>query len=448
MDYVVTKAEILGSLSRALDMVEGQPQGHAARTSLIAVRLGKTIGLADDVLDSIFFGALLKDSGCSNNSARIQKLFGGDDLLSKQKVKFVDWSDPIQSFKFGISNTEPNRGVRAKLRRLIENLGSVGSVMDQVTTARCTRGAEIATALGFGPVTSSAVRDLDEHWDGKGSPRHIRRDEIPLGARILCLAQTLEVFFTAFGIGPACQMLESRSGRWFDPELVRACGVFREDYEFWNRLSIYAVHPEDTIEIPARGELAGSADIDNICRAYALIIDAKSSFTWEHSSRVTQYSLEMADAFGFDTERRRTLERAALLHDIGKLGISNSILEKNGKLTEDEYATIRLHPKFTNQILAPIRGFERITSIASAHHERLDGKGYYQGLDASQLDLDMRIVSVADVFDALSAKRPYRDALPIETVFKIMDSEAGTALDPDCIEVMRGRMDRSAVLAA
>jgi putative nucleotidyltransferase with HDIG domain len=170
-----------------------------------------------------------------------------------------------------------------------------------------------------------------------------------------------------------------------------------------------------------------------------MIVDAKSSFTAAHSSRVTEVAVELGMLFGFDQDRLRTLRRAALLHDIGKLGVPNSILEKPGRLDGDEYLRVQQHPRHSFEILKPIRAFHRVADIASAHHERLDGKGYWRGLTASELDLDMRILAVADVFDALSAERPYREALPLPEVFAIMDREAGTGLDASCVDALRAR---------
>jgi putative nucleotidyltransferase with HDIG domain len=177
--------------------------------------------------------------------------------------------------------------------------------------------------------------------------------------------------------------------------------------------------------------------VDEVCRAFASIVDAKSEFTGQHSARVMGYSVEIAEALDLGQERIATLRRAALLHDIGKLGISNAILDKPGQLTDDEFAKVKQHPRFSYEILSRIRGFARLADIAGAHHERLDGRGYWRGMTGGQLDREMRILAVADVFDALSADRPYRGAMPMEQVFRILDGQAGTGLDADCVEVLR-----------
>lgn len=432
----LTKAEILTALSRALDLVEGQPPGHAVRTCWIAMRLAGELGLGEAERDALYFAALVKDSGCSSNAVRIQSIFGADELVAKGAVKTVDWTNPIANAIYGLRYVERGQGLATRLRGL-QRAAREKDVMREVTEARCTRGAEIARLLGFSPLVSDAIRDLDEHWDGRGAPRGLKGDQTGIVARVLGLAQTLEVFVTNFGVGEAFRMLERRRGRWFEPALVAACAGFRDDAEFWRA---HAARAEAvTLEIPvaAAAQTVVDAEIDSICEAFAQIVDAKSSFTAEHSTRVTGYAVELGRAYGFAPGRLRTLRRAALLHDVGKLGVSNGILEKPGRPTDAEFDTIRLHPRFTWEILSPIRGFSRLADLAAAHHERLDGRGYWRGWDACQLDLDMRILAVADVFDALSADRPYRGAMTMPEVFAILDRESGVGLDADCVDVLR-----------
>lgn len=436
VDYAatqVTKAEILIALSHALDLVEGQPAGHAARTCLISSRIASALGLSEKQKDDVYFASLLKDAGCSSNAARIHKIFGGDDFIIKHGVKLVDWSNPIQSLKYAVTNTERGGTIGQKLRRMVSNLGTPAQVMDQVTLARCTRGSAIAKRLGFSDEAAKAVELLDEHWDGKGSPYHLKADKIPLEAQIVSISQTIEVFYTAYGIEAAAAMAKERQGSWFAPKLVDAFLSFAKDEPFWRGVSLHADRSAQEIPVAAALENAAEADIDQICEAFAMIVDAKSSFTAEHSSRVTDYAVMLAESYGFTGRRLTTLRRASLLHDIGKLGVSNRILEKPGKLDDEEFAVIRQHSKHSWEILKPISVFKREAEIASGHHERLDGKGYWQGLSGDQLDLETRILAVADVYDALSAERPYRGAMPREKVFEILEKEAASALDADCV---------------
>jgi putative nucleotidyltransferase with HDIG domain len=392
---------------------------------MIAVDLAAALGLSEHAQREVFIISILKDSGCSDNSARVHKIFGGDDLMAKYNVKLVDWSNPVASVKYALSHLVPGGSVAQKLRKVPGLLGPPSLVMDRLTEARCTRASLIARQLGFSQEVAEALKSLDEHWDGKGSSQHLRGEAIPVYSRIVGLSQTLEVFVSAFGVDAGFDMLEARKGKWFQPSMVHAARFLRGKSALWNAHRAQLENPAVVAPESFHEETATNADIDQICSAFASIIDAKSSFTAEHSTRVATYAVELAQHFGFDDERLTTLRRAALLHDVGKLGVSNMILDKPDRLTEDEFASVKLHPKFSHEILSRIQGFERITEIASAHHEKLNGRGYWRGLGADQLDLEMRILAVADVFDALSAARPYREALPLAKVFEILENDEG-----------------------
>jgi putative nucleotidyltransferase with HDIG domain len=433
VEQTPSKAEILGSLSLALDLVEGQVEGHAMRTCLIAIRIAEILGLSVEDKEDLYFASVLKDSGCSNNAVRILKIFGGDELVSKRKVKFIDWSSPVESLKFAIMNTEPNGSLKDRLRRMANNIGPPQEIMNEVTSARCTRGAFIAQKLNFRISVANAILHLDEHWDGRGAPFGHRGDKIPLIARILCLAQTFEVFRTTFGTGAAQEVVRKRSKKWFDPEIASIFHSIPDNDALWAELESDDLGHVASAKLPWLTSHAIDVDIDGICEAFAMIIDAKSSFTAEHSKRVTDYAVRLAEWQGYEPEPLQKLRRACLMHDIGKLGVSTSILEKPGKLTPEEFDQIKLHPKYSDIILRRIPTWEGLANIASAHHERLDGKGYWRGLTAEQLDLDVRIATACDVFDALTAKRPYRDAMPVRKAFEIMDRDLGTAFDPDCV---------------
>ena len=141
-------------------------------------------------------------------------------------------------------------------------------------------------------------------------------------------------------------------------------------------------------------------------------------------------------------EKRRWLKRAALLHDIGKLGVSNSVLDKPGKLDDDEWKAMRLHAVYSEEILSRIAVFSELARIGGAHHERLDGKGYPRGITESDITLETRIVTTADFFDALTADRPYRAAMPVSRALAIMDEAVGTAIDPSCLAALKQALAR------
>jgi putative nucleotidyltransferase with HDIG domain len=176
--------------------------------------------------------------------------------------------------------------------------------------------------------------------------------------------------------------------------------------------------------------------LDSVCQAFAHIVDAKSPFTCNHSNGVANAAVAIAKNLGLSDARVLFVRHAALLHDLGKMAVSNAILEKPGKLDENEWKAMRSHPEFTLNILRPIRGFEEMSEVAASHHEKLDGTGYFRGLRAEQMPTEARVLVVADIFDALSANRPYRAAMPLEKVYRILREDAPHALDTDCVEAL------------
>jgi HD-GYP domain-containing protein (c-di-GMP phosphodiesterase class II) len=177
--------------------------------------------------------------------------------------------------------------------------------------------------------------------------------------------------------------------------------------------------------------------LDDIAAAFGQVVDSKSPYTSGHSARVALYTDMIAEALGLSAERRRWLKRGALLHDVGKLGVSNSVLDKAGALDREEWAAVRQHAEFTETILGRISAFAELGRIAGAHHERLDGGGYPRGLSGDQIDIETRIITTADIFDAITAERPYRGAIPVPQALEMMEKTVGTALDARCFDATR-----------
>jgi HD-GYP domain-containing protein (c-di-GMP phosphodiesterase class II) len=270
-----------------------------------------------------------------------------------------------------------------------------------------------------------------------------------LFSRILSICQTLDVFATAADPATAFQVLEERSGRWFDPQLVRAMRPLQFDREIWENME-----PDRARALAMRLEpasdtlMADDVCLTKVCEGFAGVIDAKSPWTHQHSQGVARAAVGIAHSLSLPASDILNIERAALLHDIGKLSLSNAILDKPSKLSEQEFAEVRRHPYFTQRILEKISTFEDITFIASAHHERLDGSGYFRNLSGDALTLSARILAIADVYDALSAERPYRDALAPEVVLQIIARDVPHALCPIAFDGLKMWMDRSVRVAA
>jgi putative nucleotidyltransferase with HDIG domain len=443
-------SELVGALSYALDITEGHPTGHCVRACWIGVHIGREIGLTPVELSNLYYTILLKDVGCSSNAARICELYLADDIALKHDFQFVNDSLP-QILRFVLSRTGMKAKLAERFRALLNIAMNGGAIANELFHSRCQTGAEIVRQMRFPEPVARGVLDLDEHWNGAGHPNHLKGEAISINGRIALIAQIADVFYAGGGKDKALAELRARSGTWFDPALVEACHRAAAVPGFWAMLdspeladAVVALSPQDEHR-PIDDDY-----LDDIAAAFAKVVDAKSPFTRGHSDRVALFTDLIGEALGLDDERRRRLKRAALLHDIGKLGVSNQILDKPDRLDEAEWAAIRHHPALGEKILSRIGVFQELARIAGAHHERLDGKGYPRGLTAAAIDLDTRIVTTADIFDALTAERPYRAAMPVSRALEIMAADVGAAIDPACFDALKLALSRleQAALAA
>jgi len=426
-------SEVLAGLTAALDITEGQPEGHSVRSCMIGMRIAEALQLSDDVRGDLLYALLLKDLGCSSNAARVCYLFGTDDREAKRGLKLAPWTSRLGGAAYAARTVLPGAPIWARFRKLVGLKGAARELVE----IRCERGAELAGMLGLPENVRDAIRCLDEHWNGDGHPRGLEGEEIPLSSRIMALAQTVEVFFTSSGPETALRTADERSGTWFDPGLVRVLRSLHRDRTLWTGLRADDLLPDLLSHEPA-GRIAPADDenLDRIARVFSWVIDAKSPWTLLHSENVARIARGMAIELGLDSDRQRALYRAGLLHDIGKLAVSNLILDKPGKLTDEEWAVLREHPAHSQRILERVGAFAGLSEPAASHHERLDGTGYHRGLTADALDTASRVLAIADRFEAMSAYRPYRGETPVEKVMDILAGDRGRGICGDAFEAL------------
>ena len=441
-------SELVSALSHALDVTGGQPMGHAERTCLIGQRLADAVGLESAQRSSLFYALLLKDAGCSTTAAQIATTFGSDDQQVKHDSRLIDAQRPRTALGYLRRNVAPGAPLLERARHLRAVVAMSRGGVDELERMRCERGADIARGIGLDEDAATAITQLFEHWDGNGHPGERSGEEISLLARMACLSQTMEVFWQQGGAAAACDVARARRGTWFDPTLVDAVDELERDVCFWASLEspdVQAVEPADRVLRADDGRL------DRVAEAFAGIVDAKSPFTARHCEGVAEIADGMASTMGLDDATRRLLRRAALLHDLGKLGVSNRILDKPGALSDGEWGAVRRHPRLSMVILRAVPALAPVARLSATHHERLDGSGYPYGLTASELKLPDRILQVADVTDALTSERPYREALSPGEGLAIMRYDAGKRLDADAFAAVESwlpdRPSRVTVLA-
>ncbi len=438
----IPRAEIVSALSHALDMTEGQVEGHGVRCAFIGWSIGRGMGLSAQEIGDLYYTLLLKDIGCSSTAARVCELYMTDDLSFKKGLRNLDDGLP-QIMRFLVSRTGPDAGLTERFRTLVKIFKEGGTIARELVDTRCQRGANIVRRMRFPESVAQGILDLDEHWDGGGRPLGISGHDIHLFARIALLAQVVDIFHSSGGAKAAMKEVHNRAGRWFDPAIVKAFDALAGDKTFWATLQTPDLQDYVVSLAPDKDSEPVDDDyLDEIATAFAEVVDSKSPYTAGHSDRVTLFTDMIAEELGLPADRRRFLKRAALLHDLGKLGVSNQILDKPAKLDEDEWKSMRQHPAQSFLILSRIKAFKELAKIAGDHHERLDGKGYPRGISGDEIALESRIITVADIFDALTADRPYRSAMPASKALEIMSGDVDTAIDANCFAALKCALAR------
>jgi putative nucleotidyltransferase with HDIG domain len=436
----IRTSEVISALSFALDLTGGQPPGHSVRSCVFGMHVAAEMNLPLDAQGDLYYALLMKDAGCSSNASLMHRILGTDDRAGKRDALRIDWTRTgWESLQYALSHVKTGAPFLERIRALFDMAKNQKQNAKALHQIRCERGSAIARRIGLSEQTASAIHCLNEHWNGMGEPEGLRGEEIPLLSRIMNVAQTADIFCSAYGNdGPAqaVAVVRKRSGFWFDPDVANAFCSVAVKQSLWLDVENAA---QRVIGLEPRADIlsADEASIDNICLAFADVIDAKSPFTYRHSTGVADAAVSIARMLSMGESDVTLIRRAALLHDIGKLSVSNTILDKPGSLTGDEWQVVRKHPQYSLEILRRIPSFHHLSEVAASHHEKLDGSGYFRNMSADQLSLPARILTVADVYDGLSAKRPYRDALPLEHVLAIMRKDAPRALDADCFEALK-----------
>ena len=430
-------SDVLGTLSYGLDMAEGQSLGHNMRCCWIGMHIGQQMLLSLDQLWELYYTILLKDLGSSSTATKICKLYGADDRKVKKEFRAIDNHDMVQIVKFVVQHTRLSNSLPDRIGRTIYLATHGEKLAEEFIKYRCDQGAEFATQLGFNENVSQAIRFLDEHWNGKGRPLRLSGDQIPLYSQIALLSQIVDIYYHIGGVDAVKTEMRIRKGVWFNPEVVDAFNSASKSFQFWGGLKAKTIDDDvKQLEPESRLITMDNERFNNIARVFSQIVDAKSQFTNEHSARVAKYSNSMGKDLGLTDDRLTLLNQGALLHDLGKLGISNTILDKPDRLTSEEWLKVKNHAKYTEDILQHLSPLSELAFIASSHHERLNGQGYPRGLSAEQIPMETRIITVCDIFSALTANRPYRKAIPVSQALSILEKQRGTAIDGDCVEAL------------
>ncbi len=429
-------AELVAAFSLATDLGLGQPMEHVLRAWRIAAGLGALIGLDDAERADLYYVALLAWVGCVADSYEVATWFG-DDIAFRADSFEVDLAG-LPMLGFMLRHVGAGAPALHRLRLATNLIATRGEAVHRGLVSHCISTARLATELGLGAEVREPLKQMFARWDGKGVPATLRGSDISLSIRLFHVADIVEVHHHERGIDAAREVARERRGAQFDPDIVDAfCDhahnllPITDEERDW----IARIDREPALRAPLP-----DAAIDEAFEAFADFTDLRSPFFAGHSRGVANLAAAAARDVGLADTEIVTTRRAGLLHDLGRHGIPVTIWDKPGPLTTAERERVRLHPYYTERMLARPPLLARLGTIAASHHERLDGSGYHRGLNAPALSMPSRLLGAADSYHAMTEPRSYRPALS--------GQEASNELRR---EVTAGRLDgeaAEAVLAA
>jgi HD-GYP domain-containing protein (c-di-GMP phosphodiesterase class II) len=429
----VCLADLLGALSLGVDLGFGQPMEHVLRQTVIALRLGDRLSLADDDRATLYFTSLLVNVACHADAHEQVKWFGDDIAMRSTKYRhdFRSAAAAVSGLLALGAGSPPLHRVRVAVTFALGGFREFDGSIEQHSEL----AAGLAARLGLGEEVQEAVAASYERWDGRGWPGRLRGNRIPIASRICQLAEFVEVAHRTGGVEGAVRLARERGGHQFDPSLA---GMLERDADkllagldagpLWDTV----IASEPTLSRQLRGATA-----DTALRGVADYVDLKSPYTLGHSGAVADLAEGAGSELQLSEEDVQLLRRAALVHDFGRLGVSNAIWDKTAPLGAGEWEHIRMYPYLTGRILSRSASLSQLGRVAALHRERLDGSGYPHGLTGSDLPLLPRILAVADAYQTWREPRPHRATLTAEQAGSRLRTEARAGrLDGDAVEAV------------
>ena len=433
----VRLAEVIGALSIATDLAMGQPMAFALRSCAIAVELAALLGYDEATRAEVYYQALLRYVGCNAETDALAALFGDEQAL-RRDFAVIDAGNVAEVMRVAARHISRAAAGAGRLRIagvVAKRLLAAPAVTRNGFTAHCEVAQRVAERLELGPGVVTALGQLYERWDGRGLPNGLRGEAIAPAVRVVALVQDAVAIFDAHGIDAVLAAVRKRRGGAYDPAV--ADGFCEHGAALLER---YAEEPSWdevlALEPGARVELSGER-LDRACLAMADFADIKSPYSVGHSRGVAELAKAAAARCGLNDDDVVTIGRAALLHDIGTVGISSAIWSKPGPLSATEWERVRLHGYYTERVLAKPAAFARLGAIATHHHERLDGSGYHRAVRGSALSVSAKLLAAADAYRAMLEPRPHRPARkPADAAAELRADARAGRLDADAVDAV------------
>lgn len=400
-------AELTVALSLATDLGTGQPLEHGLRTCWLSLRTAEEMGLDAPTRSCVYYTALLRFVGCTSDATDTAELAGGDDLAFNAAMAPMLMARPGESMRYFVRHLAAELPMHRRLGRVVQALADpAGS--SRSLAQHCEVAARLAARLGLGDSVTWSLAHAYERWDGKGDPAGLAGEEVPVAVRIVTVARDAVLWARLAGWECAADVLARRRGHGYDPAVVDAvrAGAQRWLTEMTDDgcAAVLAAEPEPVATIGIDG-------LGRVLAAVADFTDLKSPWLRAHSTGVADLVSAAAQLAGLPEPDRSALRAAALVHDVGRVGVPNGIWDHPGSLTTQQWERVRLHPYLTERILRRCTLLADVADLASRHHERIDGSGYHRRATARELDLNARLLAAADAYHAMTEDRPHRLAL-------------------------------------
>jgi HD-GYP domain-containing protein (c-di-GMP phosphodiesterase class II) len=400
-------AELTIALSLATDLGTGQPMEHGLRTCWLSLAVSESLGLDDASRSCVYYVALLRFLGCTSDASEIAVLAGGDDVAFNAAMAPILMAPPGESIRHFVGHLAEDLPVRRRVARVVRALSDPGADR-RSSSGHCEVAARLARRIGLDDAVCEALAHAFERWDGKGHPAGLAGDEVPVAVRIVAAARDAELFERRAGWPAAADVLSRRRGRGYDPAVV---DVLSGGGQHW----LAEVGEDPCARVldaePGPVRTIAADQLDRSLHAVADFADLKSPWFRGHSSGVADLAVAAAGAAGLSVDDTIRLRRAAMVHDVGQVGIASGIWDRSGRLSAEQWERVRLHSYLSERVLRRCPLLAPLADLAAGHHERADRSGYHRGVASDQLDVGARLLAAADAYHAMTEDRPHRPAL-------------------------------------
>ena len=430
-------ADLIAALSLASDLAVGLPAEHAVRSCYIAMHVADQMQLPANQRVDVYYAELLMDAGCTAWTSQLAGAILSDEIAARREFVFQrNARDPRDVFGWLRNHVATGASVPRRVRYGLQFALQGREFVREGFRNTCEVAQRFAQRVGMSEAVQDALLAVFEQWDGSG-PGGWRGEAIPFTSRIVFATSFFEAFHHFGGPEAALELARQKSGTAFDPAVVDAFVAVTRRPGFWAGLeqeSLWATVL--SLEPRSPRQFLPEEQLEHVALAFADFADLKSPFSAGHSRRVGDLAQAIARRLALSHSQVNTIRQAALMHDVGLAAVPSYTLDRpRDKLSQAEQEMLRLHPYHAERIFARVAALDPVVPLVAAHHERMDGRGYYRGLTGEQISPGARVIAVADTFDDLTHATPDHEALDPEVALARLQRDAG-GLWPEAVHAL------------